>query len=117
MVTHSTKVDPSTYVSRFSVYCCLIVDNCLVQKVTLRKVTETAFLPFNSLAKIGEVKMIRQDNNNIYLLQTWHYCPTLGLQPQMTFYNPNKPKGKHHLKFYSLCENDHWCALVIKNVS
>ena len=25
MVTHSTKVDPSTYVSRFSVYCCLIV--------------------------------------------------------------------------------------------
>ena len=33
---------------------------------------------------------------------------------QVTFYNPNKPKGKHHLKFYTLCENDHWCALVIK---
>ena len=32
----------------------------------------------------------------------------------VTFYNPNKPKGKHHLKFYTLCENDHWCALVIK---
>ncbi len=33
---------------------------------------------------------------------------------QMTFYNPNKPKGKNHMKFYTLCENDHWCALVIK---
>ena len=33
---------------------------------------------------------------------------------QVTFYNPNKPKGKHHLKFYTLCENDQWCALVIK---
>ena len=33
---------------------------------------------------------------------------------QVTFYNPNKPKGKHHLKFYTVCENDHWCALVIK---
>ena len=33
---------------------------------------------------------------------------------QVTFYNSNKPKGKHHLKFYTLCENDHWCALVIK---
>ena len=32
----------------------------------------------------------------------------------MTFYNPNKPKGKHHLKFYTLCENSHWCALEIK---
>ena len=32
----------------------------------------------------------------------------------MTFYNPNKPKGKHHLKFYILCENNHWFALVIK---
>ena len=31
----------------------------------------------------------------------------------MTFYNPNKPKRKHHLKFYTLCENNHWCALVI----
>ena len=32
----------------------------------------------------------------------------------VTFYNPNKPKGKHHLKFYTLCENSHWCALEIK---
>ena len=32
----------------------------------------------------------------------------------MTFYNPHKPKGKHHLKFYTLCENSHWCALEIK---
>ena len=32
----------------------------------------------------------------------------------MTFYNPNKPKGKYHLKFYILCKNNHWCALVIK---
>ena len=26
----------------------------------------------------------------------------------VTFYNPKKPKGKHHLKFYTLCENSHW---------
>ena len=32
----------------------------------------------------------------------------------MTFYNPSKPKGKHHLKFYTVCENSHWCALEIK---
>ena len=32
----------------------------------------------------------------------------------VTFYNPKKPKGKHHLKFYTLCENSHWCALQIK---
>ena len=32
----------------------------------------------------------------------------------LTFYNPKKPKGKHHLKFYTLCENSHWCALQIK---
>ena len=32
----------------------------------------------------------------------------------MTYYNPNKPKGKHHLKFYTICENSHWCALEIK---
>ena len=29
-------------------------------------------------------------------------------------YNPKKTKGKHHLKFYTLCENSHWCALEIK---
>ena len=32
----------------------------------------------------------------------------------MTFYNPMKPKGKHHLKFYTLCDMDSWCALVVK---
>ena len=32
----------------------------------------------------------------------------------VTYYNPNKPKGKHHLKFYTVCENSHWCALEIK---
>ena len=32
----------------------------------------------------------------------------------LTFYNPMKPKGKHHLKFYTLCENDSWCCLVLK---
>ena len=32
---------------------------------------------------------------------------------QMTFYNPNKPKGNHQLNFYTLCENNRWCALVI----
>ena len=32
----------------------------------------------------------------------------------VTFYNPHKPKGKHHLKFYTLCGNSHWCALEIK---
>ena len=32
----------------------------------------------------------------------------------LTFYNLKKPKGKHHLKFYTLCENSHWCALEIK---
>ena len=26
---------------------------------------------------------------------------------QVTFYNSNKPKGNHHLKFYTLCKNDH----------
>ena len=25
-----------------------------------------------------------------------------------------KPKGKHHLKFYTLCDMDSWCALVVK---
>ena len=32
----------------------------------------------------------------------------------MAFYYPNKLKGKHHLKFYTLCENDHCCDLFIK---
>ena len=30
------------------------------------------------------------------------------LQPE------KKTKGKHHLKFYTLCESSHWCALEIK---
>ena len=43
-------------------------------------------------------------------------CIAIHLQwaQALTFYNPKKPKGKHHLKFYTLCENSHCCALEIK---
>ena len=32
----------------------------------------------------------------------------------LTFYNPNKPRGKHHCKLYVLCENDYWAAINFK---
>ena len=32
----------------------------------------------------------------------------------MTYYNTAKPKGKHHLKFHTLCENDNWNAIYFK---
>ena len=75
----------------------------------------------DTLYKVRPLLTVIQQNLGRYLIP----CTNLALDEtciairsmyarQMTFYNPNKPKGKHHLKFYSLCENDHWCALVIK---
>ena len=32
----------------------------------------------------------------------------------MIFYNPAKPRGKHHCKLYTLCENDYWAAFNFK---
>ena len=29
----------------------------------------------------------------------------------LTYYNPKKPRGKHHCKLYVLCENDYWSAI------
>ena len=32
----------------------------------------------------------------------------------LTFYNPAKPRGKHHCKLYVVCENTHWAAINFK---
>ena len=32
----------------------------------------------------------------------------------LTYYNPNKPRGKHHCKLFVLCENDYWAAINFK---
>ena len=32
----------------------------------------------------------------------------------LIFYNPAKPRGKHHCKLYTLCENDFWAAFNFK---
>ena len=29
----------------------------------------------------------------------------------LTYYNPSKPRGKHHCKLFVLCENDYWSAI------
>ena len=29
----------------------------------------------------------------------------------LIFYNPKKPRGKHHCKLYTVCENDSWAAI------
>ena len=32
----------------------------------------------------------------------------------LTFFNPKKPRGKHHCKIFVLCENDNWAAINFK---
>lgn len=75
----------------------------------------------DTLYKVRPLLTVIQQNLGRYLIP----CTNLALDEtciairsvyarNVTFYNPNKPKGKHHLKFYTLCENDHWCALIIK---
>ena len=32
----------------------------------------------------------------------------------LTYYNPAKPRGKHHCKLFVLCENDYWAAINFK---
>ena len=32
----------------------------------------------------------------------------------LTYYNPNKPRGKYHCKLFVLCENDYWAAINFK---
>ena len=64
----------------------------------------------DTLYKVRPLLTVIQQNLGRYLIP----CTNLALDEtciairsmyarQMTFYNPNKPKGKFHLKFYSLC--------------
>ena len=32
----------------------------------------------------------------------------------LTYYNPSKPRGKHHCKLFVLCENDYWAVINFK---
>ena len=32
----------------------------------------------------------------------------------LTYYNPSKPRGKHHCKLFTLCENNHWAVINFK---